>query len=261
VSDNRANIGAGIANDSRAKLLNSTISQNSALGSGARGGGLHNSGNAVLTNVTLDANRAGSGGNMYLDSGAVSVRNSIVGQSAGGGNCAGDQPTDGGGNLEEAPNGNGCGFQVAALQLGPLTDNGGPTRTQALDPHSPAVHAASASACPRSDQRGVPRQGSACDSGSYQLVSCFGLPVDVVGTEGADRLRGSAGPDVVLSLGGDDRVIGRGGNDRICAGAGNDTIAGDEGSDQLDGSTGNDVCDGGPGPDRFVACETRLGKP
>ncbi|MDP9243140.1 MAG: CSLREA domain-containing protein, partial [Actinomycetota bacterium] len=49
VSDNRANIGAGIANDSRAKLLNSTISQNSALGSGARGGGLHNSGNAVLT--------------------------------------------------------------------------------------------------------------------------------------------------------------------------------------------------------------------
>jgi CSLREA domain-containing protein len=260
VSGNRANTGAGIANQADAKILNSTISENSALGNGARGGGLDNSGNAVLMNATLDANSAGSGGNLYLDSDSVSVRNSIVGQAAGGGNCAGGQPSDDGGNLEEAPNGNGCGFEVAALQLGPLTDNGGPTRTQALDPHSPAVHAGG-SLCLRSDQRGVPRQGSACDSGSYELVTCFGLPVDVVGTQGRDRLRGSAGPDVILSLGGDDRLIGRGGNDRICAGKGNDIIGGDKGSDRLNGFAGDDICDGGPGRDLFVACETRLGKP
>jgi hypothetical protein len=42
--------------------------------------------------------------------------------------------------------------------LGPLQDNGGPTETRALLPGSPAVDAASNTACPERDQRGVLRK-------------------------------------------------------------------------------------------------------
>jgi Ca2+-binding RTX toxin-like protein len=189
------------------------------------------------------------------------VKNTVVGPAGDGGNCDGGQPSDDGGNLEQDPNGRPCGFAIASLGLGPLSDNGGPTRTEALGAHSPAVDAGRATVCPRSDQRGVPRRGSACDSGAYEFATCFGVSVNVVGTEGRDRVFGTPGPDVVLSLGGDDRVIGRGGNDSICGGDGNDNLAGDEGADRLNGSAGRDVCDGGPGSDRFVDCETKLGKP
>ena len=54
--------------------------------------------------------------------------------------------------------------------LGPLALNGGPTRTHALLPGSPALDAASTPDCPPTDQRGVARpQGAGCDSGSYEL--------------------------------------------------------------------------------------------
>jgi hypothetical protein len=54
-------------------------------------------------------------------------------------------------------------------RLGPLVDNGGPTRTHALLLGSPAIDAASTPDCPTTDQRGVLRpQGAACDIGSYE---------------------------------------------------------------------------------------------
>ena len=58
--------------------------------------------------------------------------------------------------------------------LGPLANNGGPTRTRALLAGSPAIDAASSDRCPGKDQRGVARpQGAACDIGTVtgtQLV-------------------------------------------------------------------------------------------
>jgi hypothetical protein len=52
-----------------------------------------------------------------------------------------------------------------------LADNGGPTRTHALLPGSPAIDAADAAACPAEDQRGTARpQGSGCDVGSFEFV-------------------------------------------------------------------------------------------
>jgi hypothetical protein len=70
---------------------------------------------------------------------------------------------------------NGEGNQVGSAsspidpRLGPLADNGGPTRTHALLLGSPAVDAASTPDCPTTDQRGVSRpQGAACDIGSYE---------------------------------------------------------------------------------------------
>jgi CSLREA domain-containing protein len=258
---NHANVGGGIANESRVKILNSTIADNVASGSNSRGGGVFSTGSVTVTNTTFDGNRAGTGGNLFVDSGSASFRNSLVGPAADGGNCGGEDPGDGGGNLEQGPNGGSCGFDLVTLGLGPLADNGGPTRTEALDRGSPAVNSARAPACPRSDQRGVPRQGSSCDSGAYELADCFGVPVDMVGTDGRDMIRGSSGVDSILGLGGDDRILGRGGNDDICAGAGNDLLSGAEGADRLDGSEGHDTCDGGPGNDRFLSCEARQGLP
>jgi len=56
--------------------------------------------------------------------------------------------------------------------LAALADNGGPSRTQALLPRSPAIDAlpASGAGCPATDERGVPRpQGPACDIGAYEV--------------------------------------------------------------------------------------------
>jgi hypothetical protein len=56
-------------------------------------------------------------------------------------------------------------------EIGPVSDNGGPTPTIALRPRSPALDAGDDSACPPTDQRGVTRpQGVACDIGAFELA-------------------------------------------------------------------------------------------
>jgi hypothetical protein len=54
--------------------------------------------------------------------------------------------------------------------LGPLADNGGPTDTLALLPGSPAINAGGSAGCPATDQRGVPRPKGHCDIGAFQFV-------------------------------------------------------------------------------------------
>ncbi len=53
--------------------------------------------------------------------------------------------------------------------LQPLADNGGPTPTRALADDSPARAAANPATCPTTDQRGVARDGGACDIGAYEV--------------------------------------------------------------------------------------------
>ena len=65
-----------------------------------------------------------------------------------------------------------CGVEQthapAAIFLGPLADNGGPTHTHALLPQSPAIDAATG-ACPPNDQRDFGRPvGAGCDVGAYE---------------------------------------------------------------------------------------------
>jgi hypothetical protein len=56
--------------------------------------------------------------------------------------------------------------------LGPLGAKGGPTKTLALLPGSPATDAGSDTACPSVDQRGVSRpQGSHCDIGAFERMT------------------------------------------------------------------------------------------
>jgi Ca2+-binding RTX toxin-like protein len=63
----------------------------------------------------------------------------------------------------------------------------------------------------------------------------------LVGTSGADFLKGGAGPDFIDGGAGNDYLEGGGGGDTLVGGAGNDTFAGGRGGDLLTGGTGADT--------------------
>jgi len=75
---------------------------------------------------------------------------------------------------------------AAALNLGALADNGGPTMTHALLPGSVAIDRIPAAMCVddggqplTEDQRGVARpQGATCDVGAFEYVDCAGSVCD-----------------------------------------------------------------------------------
>ena len=73
---------------------------------------------------------------------------------------------------------------------------------------------------------------------------------NIIGSAGADWLRGDTGDNVLTGLAGDDTLIGGGGgNDTLNGGAGDDTLNGGEGDDALIGGAGADLLTGGPGAD------------
>jgi CSLREA domain-containing protein len=147
-----------------------------AAGTPGSGGGLNQSAaGASLSQDTIAANNsAGTAGGLDASGGQITYSNSIIASNRGGttlSNCAGAMVTDEGNNVvfgdatcnrPEGPNPN----------LGQLADNGGPTQTMALLAGSSAVDLVPVNACPlTTDQRGVSRpQGSACDSGAYELA-------------------------------------------------------------------------------------------
>jgi CSLREA domain-containing protein len=161
VSGNSAEVGGGVANfgsGATLTLRNSTVARNSAT---QHGGGISNTGGSelALRNSLLALNAGPLGPDVLNNSGAtVTARFSLLGIGNGSG-------------ITNGVNGNQVGSQAAPLdpKLGPLAFNGGPTRTRALQPGSPAIDAASTPDCPTTDQRGVLRpQGAACDIGSYE---------------------------------------------------------------------------------------------
>jgi hypothetical protein len=92
-------------------------------------------------------------------------------------------------------------------------------------------------------------------------AKCAGETATIVGTTGADVLRGTGRRDVIASLGGNDRIRGGRGNDLICAGSGRDRVAagsggdrvlGGSGPDRLSGNSGNDRLSGGTGRDTLI---------
>ena len=75
------------------------------------------------------------------------------------------------------------------------------------------------------------------------------------GTEGNDRLSGSADRDLLIGFGGDDRLRGREANDDLYGGAGNDRLEGGADRDRLVGEAGADTLLGGAGDDTLAGGE------
>jgi CSLREA domain-containing protein len=164
VTGNSALLGGGVYSSGSTgtgvvSLRNSTVVRNSAT---QEGGGIIQSGEAVLflTNSLVAQNRAPTGPDVLSDPFDVSARFNLIGDGSG----SGITNTDGNQVGNVTPN-----RSPIDPRLGPLADNGGPTRTHALLVGSPAIDAASTPDCPTTDQRGVLRpQGAACDIGSYE---------------------------------------------------------------------------------------------
>ncbi|MBX0330345.1 right-handed parallel beta-helix repeat-containing protein [Oscillochloris sp. ZM17-4] len=163
-----AGLGGGIfADGASVTISSSTIYANASQG-GLGGGGSFGAGDGV--------NGSALGGGVFARGGAISYHSSIL-LGNGGSDCAAD-----GGSLSSIgynllANGDGCpisdsgDIQLTEQSPGilPLADNGGQTRTHALDAGSPAIDAADAAGCPDADQRGVARpRGTACDIGAYE---------------------------------------------------------------------------------------------
>lgn len=81
-----------------------------------------------------------------------------------------------------------------------------------------------------------------------KLPECHGRTATLVGTKGADVLKGTKRKDVVVALAGNDRIKTFSDGDIVCAGAGADVVdAGENGE-----SGGFDLVLGGPGNDKIT---------
>src|SRR5438445_2732159 len=161
------------------RLDNCTVSGNAAVagGSSIQGGGIFND---VLTiSLTHSTSTTNEGGGVFNSGdGSVALKNTIL---------AGNTVTFDLFNSQSRPI-NSEGFNLigstngpivpgpsdqftngAALKLGPLQNNGGPTLTHALLCGSPAIDAGDNTSAPPTDQRGFPRiVGGTIDIGSYE---------------------------------------------------------------------------------------------
>ena len=178
----------------RLSAVNSTFVNNHAVGSG---GAIEAAVGSTLDlrNVTiadneadLDRNSTGDGGGVKV-SGAVSMTNSILANNTDSSPDPPDQFNDcfsgpgffprfllttadlgvDGCHVGFDPGTNKESFTVA---LGPLADNGGPVRTVAISPESPAVDSGGSvdpDKCPGTDQRGVLRPAGGCDLGAFEF--------------------------------------------------------------------------------------------
>lgn len=174
-------------------IINSTVSGNAAYDAvfgGGLGGGIANAGRMSLRNSTVSGNSADSGDAIAIEprffpDAYTEIANTLIE-----GDCerTGDGSTlawvSKGDNIESP--GDTCRFDQPTdqvnvhsddLKLGPLQDNGGPTKTHALAEGSVAIGVISVEDCLdadgqplTTDQRGEPRpQGPACDVGAFEL--------------------------------------------------------------------------------------------
>jgi Calx-beta domain len=205
------NFGSASSGNGVLTVTNSTFSGNSAV---RPGGGIRNTetGTLTVTNSTFSGNSTASEGSTVPRGGAIdatgtvsaTLSNTIVANTTQGSNCFG-AITDGGYNIDD---GTTCGFSATnnsqrstdpLLNSSGLQNNGGPTKTIALQPTSPAVDKGKSFGA-TTDQRGKPRPhdldnvanatgGDGSDIGAFELETpVFQTPVlaidDVTVTEG-----------------------------------------------------------------------------
>ena len=187
VSGNSAatDVAGGLRSLGNSTIVNSTFSGN--VSTAWHGGGIfHTDGQLTVINSTFSGNIAPAGtasGILVATFGApanATLTNNVLEGNGGAVACAIEggaaaNITSGGFNVisDGSCNPNGTTDQsFTDALLGPLADNGGLTRTHALQAGSPAIDAADPVVCSATDQRGVARpQGIACDVGSYEFES------------------------------------------------------------------------------------------
>ena len=171
---------------------NVTLSGNSANGSGAA---IVSNGTTTMTNVTIYGSTGSAGEAYRRNSGTSTIKNTIVSSAALAKNCN-VTLTSAGGNLETVRND--CGFSAGTDQNSislvnlninaTLADNGGYTKTHALNAGSYAIDAAVNANCPADDQRDIARgvdgdaspnspQSGDCDIGAYEYEPAAGYNV------------------------------------------------------------------------------------
>src|SRR5277367_5034235 len=214
--------GGAIFNAGTGTVTDSTFSGNQAtVGGGAI---VNDSGTLTVTNSTLSGNSAASllgGGIENGVGGTVTLKGTILADESSGGNCAlPDMPvlispiTDDGYNISDDDS---CGFTMApsgtsinnstTLNLDPagLANNGGPTKTIALEPNSQAVDFIPVLDCTdqsmspvqlTTDQRGFPRPDPGnpnfCDAGAFELQT---MPVVISSNGERVQIARSTAPD------------------------------------------------------------------
>jgi hypothetical protein len=182
--------------------VNTTITHNTA---GGEGGGIESGatfdgetfgdGEFISFSTITENTATQGGGNIGVSEvGGAVIDNSIIAMGHPD-NCPGFGVTDNGHNLfdDTTDSGAECGAGPSTHDvvtghpdLGPLQDNGGPTKTEALLSGSPAIDAASTANCTSEtknssgkqvDQREfVPRpQGSRCDIGAFEGTPNLGI--------------------------------------------------------------------------------------
>ena len=163
--------GISAADNATLTIVNSTISGNVAP---SRGGAIIVSDESELTirNSTIANNTSALGEAVVVEDGLFSVRNTIFGNFATGGNCSiasGVAATFIGNNLSDDITCGSNGITMINALLEPLANNGGPTKTHAIDITSAAVDAGTL--CSEStDQRYVARPaGASCDVGAFEF--------------------------------------------------------------------------------------------
>ena len=193
--------GGGLYNVGEMTVSNSTVSGNSAKG---EGGGIINVGgtsvpnmldlfNVTVTNNTADSNAdgTGDGGGIWLYNSTFNAQNSLIANNHDNSpatrhsDCSGTMTSlgynligDNTGCVITSAAGDQIGSSGTLINplLGPLQNNGGPTKTHALLLGSPAIDAGNNTVCAADpvnglDQRGVARpQGAACDIGAYEFI-------------------------------------------------------------------------------------------
>jgi hypothetical protein len=155
------------------------------------GGAIYTSAtNVTLQSDTIDGNSVGSSpsssGSAIYGSVHMSAQATIISGNTGAPNC--DAHATVSTYSLEGPTAadTSCGFDLASANpmLGQLTDNGGPTLTQALAVNSPAVAVVPQASCPTTtDQRGLPRPPpgqSKCDVGAFELQNVTAPPTCTV---------------------------------------------------------------------------------
>ena len=159
-------------------VTNSTISGNKS----AKGGGiqLESGGELVLDHVTITKNSAKEGGGLWTEDGTTATLTGTILAANSKFDCFGPILSNGSnliGTVDGCfiggdPSGNITGGPKPTKPVKPklagLKDNGGPTKTHALLPGSPAI-AAVLTGCPppATDQRGLPRSAP-CDIGAFE---------------------------------------------------------------------------------------------